>query len=91
MIKSMALFFVLIWLRGTFPRFRIDQVMSFAWKFLLPLALLNIFVAAVDYYVHGLIGYAASWGLMLICFLTIWAINSAGAAKAYASPVTAGL
>ena len=91
MLKSLSLFFVLIWLRGTFPRFRIDQVMSFAWKFLLPLALFNIFVAAVDYYIHGLIGYVASWALMLICFLTIWAINSAGAAKAYANPVTANL
>ncbi|HJZ10652.1 MAG TPA: NADH-quinone oxidoreductase subunit NuoH, partial [Acidobacteriota bacterium] len=50
MIKTMGLFFVLIWFRGTFPRFRIDQVMAFAWKFLLPLALVNIFVAAVDYY-----------------------------------------
>src|SRR5262249_24218065 len=39
MIKSMGMFFVLIWFRGTFPRFRIDQVMAFSWKFLLPLAL----------------------------------------------------
>jgi NADH-quinone oxidoreductase subunit H len=89
MLKSMALFFVLIWLRGTFPRFRIDQVMGFSWKFLLPLALMNIFVAAVDYYIHGIIGYAASWVLMLVCFLAIWALNSSGAAKAYESRTTA--
>jgi len=88
MMKSMAIFFVLIWFRGTFPRFRIDQVMAFAWKFLLPLALLNIFVAAIDYYIHGLIGYAASWVFMLGCFFAIWAINSGGAAKPYTGPVT---
>jgi NADH-quinone oxidoreductase subunit H len=89
MLKSMAIFFVLIWFRGTFPRFRIDQVMGFAWKFLLPLALLNIFVAAVDYYIPGLIGYAASWIFMLLCFFVIWAINSKGAAHSYGSPVNA--
>lgn len=45
--KLVSLVLVLIWLRGTLPRLRADQLMNFAWKFLLPLALLNIFVAAV--------------------------------------------
>jgi len=83
MLKSMALFFVLIWFRGTFPRFRIDQVMAFAWKFLLPLALANIFVVAVDYYVGGLLGVVLSWILMLLCFFTTWAINSRNTAHPY--------
>jgi NADH-quinone oxidoreductase subunit H len=76
MMKSLGLFFVLIWLRGTFPRFRIDQVMAFAWKFLLPLSLMNIFVAAVDYYVPGILGFALSWVLMLAGLFLVWAINS---------------
>jgi NADH-quinone oxidoreductase subunit H len=76
MLKSMSLFFVLIWLRGTFPRFRIDQVMAFAWKFLLPLALINIFVVAVDYYVPGIVGFVLAWVLMLTAVFLIWAINS---------------
>ena len=88
LLKSMAIFFVLIWLRGTFPRFRIDQVMSFAWKFLLPLALANIFVAAIDFFVPGLLGYALSWVFMLLCFFTVWAINSRRGAESYADPVT---
>ena len=85
----MGMFFVLIWLRGTFPRFRIDQVMAFAWKFLLPLALANIFVVAIDYYIHGLIGYIGSWIFMLLCFFTIWAVNSKETAHAYTGSVTA--
>jgi len=45
--KTYALIFVLVWLRGTFPRLRVDQLMGFAWKFLLPLALLNIIAAGL--------------------------------------------
>jgi len=83
MIKSMSLFFVLIWLRGTWPRFRIDQVMAFAWKFLLPLSLVNIFIVAVDYYIPGIYGFALGWFLMLLSFFTVWAINSRQTAHPY--------
>jgi NADH-quinone oxidoreductase subunit H len=38
---------VFIWLRGTLPRLRQDQLMNFAWKFVLPMCLLNLFVAAL--------------------------------------------
>jgi NADH-quinone oxidoreductase subunit H len=47
LLKSWALFFVMIWLRGAFPRMRVDQLMYFAWKLLLPLALINILSAAL--------------------------------------------
>jgi NADH-quinone oxidoreductase subunit H len=46
MVKSFAFVFVFVWMRGTFPRVRIDQLMGFAWKWLLPAALLNLFVTA---------------------------------------------
>ena len=35
-----------IWVRGTFPRFRYDQLMAFGWKFLLPMAIANMVVTA---------------------------------------------
>ncbi len=45
--KTMGFIFFLIWIRGTLPRLRQDQLMNFAWKFMLPMALINIVVAAV--------------------------------------------
>ncbi len=46
--KIYFFYFGLIWLRGTLPRLRIDQLMAFAWKMLIPLALINIAVVAVE-------------------------------------------
>jgi NADH-quinone oxidoreductase subunit H len=46
MVKAFTFVFVFVWMRGTFPRVRIDQLMGFAWKWLLPAALLNLFVTA---------------------------------------------
>ncbi len=46
LIKVFFMAFLFIWIRATLPRLRIDQVLAFAWKFLLPLSLLNIFVTA---------------------------------------------
>ena len=50
LFKICCFLFFYIWLRGTLPRFRFDQLMSFGWKFLLPLALLNIFLTATAIY-----------------------------------------
>ena len=43
--KLYGVFFIYIWSRGTLPRLRVDQLMGFAWKFLLPLSLVNIILA----------------------------------------------
>jgi NADH-quinone oxidoreductase subunit H len=45
--KLMLSIFVFIWMRGTLPRLRQDQLMNFAWKFVLPMTLLNLMVAAL--------------------------------------------
>ena len=45
--KVVAFLFLYIWVRGTLPRFRYDQLMSFGWKFLLPLSLANLVATAI--------------------------------------------
>jgi len=45
-VKVFAFLFLYIWVRGTLPRFRYDQLMAFGWKFLLPLAIANLVVTA---------------------------------------------
>jgi NADH-quinone oxidoreductase subunit H len=45
--KTGLLLFLFIWIRGTLPRFRYDQLMRFAWTFLFPVALLNLVITAL--------------------------------------------
>jgi NADH-quinone oxidoreductase subunit H len=44
--KTYTFVFIFVWMRGTLPRVRIDQLMDFAWKWMLPASLLNLFVTA---------------------------------------------
>lgn len=53
LIKVFSLAFIFLWVRATLPRLRIDQVMDFAWKFLLPLGLVNVFVTAAEILILG--------------------------------------
>lgn len=46
-IKTYLVVFVIFWFRGTFPRMRIDQLMSFGWKLLIPLSFVNIGITAM--------------------------------------------
>ena len=46
-LRVFAFLFIYIWVRGTLPRFRYDQLMAFGWKFLLPLAIANLVVTAL--------------------------------------------
>jgi len=48
LLKVIAVFFVMVWTRTTFPRLRIDQLMALAWKFLLPLALINLIITGIQ-------------------------------------------
>jgi NADH-quinone oxidoreductase subunit H len=48
--KICAFLFFYIWVRGTLPRFRFDQLMNFGWKFLLPLAIANVILTIVLVY-----------------------------------------
>ena len=64
-IKLSALLFVYVWVRATLPRTRVDQMMNFAWKFMLPMAFTCVIAAAVWHYAgRGLRGWL--WSLFVI-------------------------
>ena len=69
-IKVSAVFLLSVWIRGTIPRLRIDQVMAFAWKFLLPLALINLLVTSLQVVLWP----EASLWLIVFLNLTVMAI-----------------
>ena len=48
LIKMMIVFFVIVWMRATLPRLRVDQLMAFAWKCLLPMSVINLFIIAAE-------------------------------------------
>ncbi len=48
LIKVFAVFGLIVWMRATLPRLRVDQLMSFAWKGLLPMAIINLFIIAAE-------------------------------------------
>src|SRR6266496_4449564 len=66
--KVILFLFLYIWLRGTLPRFRFDQLMSFGWQYLVPAAIINIVLTATLQwlgtfdYVGRLLKTATGWG-----------------------------
>jgi NADH-quinone oxidoreductase subunit H len=82
--KLLALLFVFIWIRATFPRLRIDQLTRLAWKFLVPLALINLLTTAFWSLTGGWTGLLAfaRWpvagALVVIPFLVLGRRLSAG-------------
>lgn len=67
--KTYVLMFVMVWFRGTLPRLRADQLMGFAWKFLLPLTLVNILIAGIWIWMPTVMGILIN---MAIALGTIW-------------------
>lgn len=48
LLKTGVVVFLFIWIRATYPRLRIDQIMAFSWKFLLPLSLINLLAVSLE-------------------------------------------
>jgi len=64
--KLFGLIALFIWVRGTLPRLRMDQLMNFAWKFMLPMALVNLLTAGVWHFMEP--GFAR-WAVCLLLVL----------------------
>ena len=64
-IKIYAVIMVIFWVRGTFPRLRIDQLMAFGWKALVPLSFVNLVLVAVQLY------YGLPWWTLTLSNLAV--------------------
>jgi len=78
--KIFALILVMIWLRGTLPRLRVDQLMAFAWKFLLPLSIINIFISGIAWHLQGQ-GAVVAAGVWVVASLVILYVTAVGLNK----------
>lgn len=87
MVKMFSLYFLFIWVRATWPRVRVDQILDFNWKFLVPLSLVLLLVTAVLERVLVNAGLTAGWravghlaGNVVIAFATLGIMRSRGRA-----------
>ncbi|MEE9277483.1 MAG: NADH-quinone oxidoreductase subunit H, partial [Dehalococcoidia bacterium] len=74
LLKAGALIFVLYWTRAIFPRLRIDQLMNFSWKVLLPFAILQVMLNAIIYAYGGadwIVGLV-SLGLLIVLVMIVY-------------------
>src|SRR3989440_4585386 len=70
--KLSALLLVYVWVRGTLPRTRVDQMMNFAWKFMLPMAFTCIVAAAIWHYEgRGLAGWLSSLAVIAVVYIAL--------------------
>ena len=92
--KVLFFIFVFFWVRVTLPRMRVDRLMNFAWKYLVPLSIVNIFAAAVWFEMVIRPGYLSlgRWvtgslvtgAILLVALVVVFVLNRRTAA---ASPL----
>ena len=71
-VKLSILLLIYIWVRGTLPRTRIDQIMNFAWKFMLPMAFTCFVAAAVWHYAgRGVAGWLWSLAILGVVYIAL--------------------
>jgi NADH-quinone oxidoreductase subunit H len=66
-LKLLALMCLFIWTRGTLPRLRQDQLMNFAWKFMIPMVLINLVAAALWHFIEGALIRWLVCGAIVVC------------------------
>jgi NADH-quinone oxidoreductase subunit H len=75
LMKCYALIFIMIWFRGTLPRFRVDQLMGFAWKFLLPMSMVNIIVVGIWTYAPPVVAWILGIVIIALSFAVLTKLN----------------
>ena len=72
LLKMGAVIFVFIWIRATYPRLRIDQIMAVAWKFLLPLSLINLLATTLEvFFLRNDVGALSTGDLWIMAGINI--------------------
>ena len=75
--KLAAIIMTIIWIRGTWPRVRVDQLMAFAWKILLPLSLINIVAVAIYHYMASKpLGWIVTAVLLATSYIFLVRLNA---------------
>jgi NADH-quinone oxidoreductase subunit H len=70
--KLLAMIVAFIWIRGTLPRLRMDQLMNFAWKFMLPMALINLITAGVWHFApEGVTRWAVCMVMVVVPYVLL--------------------
>ena len=67
LVKAYLVILLIFWIRGTYPRLRIDQLMAFGWKVLVPLSFVNIVVTGIVLY------YRWHWSVLTVASLVMLA------------------
>ena len=71
MVKVVAYLYGFLWFRFTFPRYRFDQLMRLGWRFLIPLALVNVIDVGIAIILRQELGWSPFWAMLLMTLVTL--------------------
>ncbi|MGZ3388796.1 MAG: NADH-quinone oxidoreductase subunit H, partial [Isosphaeraceae bacterium] len=91
LLKVLTFIFVMFWVRATLPRLRVDRLMNFSWKYLVPLSIVNILIAGVWYemvirpgyltFSNWVRGFAVTAVLVVLTVYLVFLVNRKASAR----------
>jgi len=91
LLKVLTFIFVMFWVRATLPRIRVDRLMNFAWKYLVPLSIVNILIAGIWYelvirpgyltFTNWIWGFAVTGVLVVLTVYLVFLVNRKASAR----------